>query len=125
MEFVKFGDRAIENKIARMNEGEVDDLSFGAILLDRNGTILRYNSAEGEITGREPKDVIGKNFFDDVAPCTKSPEFHGRFLQGVESESLNVLFEYNFDYQMVPTRVRVHMKSSITDDNFWVFVKRI
>ena len=38
---------------------------------------------------------------------------------------LNDLFEYTFDYKMAPTKVKVHMKKAITDDTYWVFVKRL
>ncbi len=124
MDWVKFGEDDLENKLAKMSEKDIDGLSFGAIELDARGNIKRYNSAEGEITGRDPKSVIGKNFFDDVAPCTKSPEFFGKFQEGVKSDNLNVLFEYRFDYQMTPTKVKVHMKKSLSGDSYWVFVKR-
>ena len=30
------------------------------------------------------EEAIGRSFFDEVAPCTKVQEFHGRFLEGVE-----------------------------------------
>lgn len=125
MEVVKFGSDDIENALAGMKDQELDGLAFGAIQLDGNGKIISYNAAEGEITGRNAEDVIGKNFFTEVAPCTNSEEFYGRFKRGVESGNLNDLFEYVFDYKMKPTKVKVHMKKAITDDSYWVFVKRL
>jgi len=86
---------------------------------------LRYNEAEGAITGRDPKAVIGKNFFQEVAPCTDGPEFRGRFRDGVASGDLNITFEYLFTFQMRPTKVSVRMKKSLTGDSYWVFVKRL
>ena len=64
-------------------------------------------------------------FFDEIAPCTKRPEFYGRFRDGVEQGDLNTLFEYEFDYKMNPTKVKVHMKKSLTGDSYWILVKRI
>lgn len=125
MEVTRFGTEDIENILKDMDEKKIDELAFGAVKLDADGKILQYNSAEGAITGRNPEDVIGKNFFKDVAPCTNSPEFYGKFKEGVEKGSLNVLFEYVFDYQMKPTKVKVHMKQSVTDDGYFIFVKRI
>jgi len=125
MEIVRFGEDNIENAMAKMNAGEIDNLAFGAIQLDANGNILQYNVAEGEITGRAPDDVIGKNFFKDVAPCTATPEFEGAFKDGVKSGDLNTMFEYTFDYNMTPTKVKVHMKKALTGDSYWVFVKRL
>ncbi len=124
MEVVQFGTDDIENTLAKMGEGQLDKLAFGAIQLDADGNILQYNAAEGDITGRDPKSVIGKNFFKDVAPCTDSKEFKGRFEEGVKQGNLNSMFEYTFDYQMQPTKVKVHMKKAMVGDSFWILVKR-
>jgi photoactive yellow protein len=125
-ERVKFEQDDIDNVLSTLSDEQIDGLAFGMITLDRTGTILQYNAAEGAITGRDPKQALGKNFFDDVAPCTKTDEFHGRFRAGVASGDLNVMFEYTFDYNMAPTRVRVHMKNAPgSSDKFWVLVKRI
>lgn len=125
LEFVEFGKGDIENVIARLSSKEIDGLAFGAIQLDRTGKILQYNMAEGQITGRKPADVIGKNFFTDVAPCTNTESFYGAFKKGVAAGNLATMFEYTFDYQMKPTKVKVHMKKALVGDTYWVFVKRI
>lgn len=125
MELQSFGASDIENSLAKMNDKELDGLAFGAIELDSSGKILRYNAAEGDITGRSPQEVIGKNFFKDVAPCTDRPEFRGKFDEGVKSGNLNSMFEYVFDYNMKPTKVKVHMKKALTGESYWVFVKRL
>lgn len=125
MEIVKFGGDNVENSLAKMSDKELNDVAFGAIELDRTGRILKYNAAEGDITGRRPEQVIGKNFFREVAPCTSSPEFKGRFDEGVKNDNLNTMFEYVFDYEMKPTKVKVHMKKALSGDSYWVFVKRL
>ncbi len=124
-ESLKFGQNDIGNVLNDMDTAQIDNLAFGVIMLDKAGNILQYNSAEGAITGRDPKEVIGKNFFTDVAPCTKTDEFYGRFKRGVAAGDLNVMFEYTFDYKMAPTRVRVHMKTAPLGDKYWVLVKRL
>ncbi len=126
MEIITFDPESIENLLARMEPSEIDALAFGAIMLDAKGTILAYNQAEGQITGRNPIDMIGKNFFMDIAPCTRTPEFHGRFEAGVNAGKFSNLLEYSFDYQMAPTTVKVYMKSDLIRENvYWVFVKRL
>nr|QQZ51415.1 PAS domain-containing protein [Phenylobacterium glaciei] len=65
----------LKNKSA----SEIDKLAFGAIQLDRAGRVLQYNAMEGEITGRDPRATLGKNFFTEVAPCTNKPAFKGQF----------------------------------------------
>lgn len=125
MEVIKFGQQDIENTLSSMKDDELDGLAFGAIQLDKDGTILQYNSAEADITGRDAEEVKGKNFFRDVAPCTNTDEFYGKFKEGVDSGNLNSMFEYVFDYKMQPTKVKVHMKKALSGDSYWVFVKRV
>ncbi len=125
MEILQFGSDDIENNLANMSDEDLDKLAFGAIQLDASGKVLQYNAAEGGITGRDPKSVIGKNFFKEVAPCTQSKEFQGRFQEGVKNKNLHTMFEYVFDYKMQPTKVKVHMKKALVDDSYWIFVKRL
>ena len=124
LEVVKFGDKDAANSLAKMSPAELDQLSFGAVQLDATGKILQYNAGQGEIVGRDPKAVLGKNFFTEVAPCTKTPTFFGKFQEGVKKGDLNAQFEYTFNYNMKPTQVKVHMKKALTDNTFWVFVKK-
>ena len=125
MDILQFGSDDIENNLANMSDEDLDKLAFGAIQLDATGKVLQYNAAEGGITGRDPKSVIGKNFFKEVAPCTQSKEFEGRFQEGVKNKNLHTMFEYVFDYKMQPTKVKVHMKKALVDDSYWIFVKRL
>lgn len=122
---VTFGKNDIENVLGQLSNVEIDKLAFGAVQLNGQGTILTYNAAEAGITGRSAASVIGKNFFRDVAPCTDAPNFKGVFEAGVKSGELNTMFEYVFDYNMAPTKVKIHMKKAISGDTFWIFVKRL
>ncbi|MBA2724127.1 MAG: photoactive yellow protein [Methylibium sp.] len=125
LETVAFGKTDVENVLSKMNDAQLNKLAFGAVELDATGKILKYNAVEGAITGRDPKSVVGKNFFSEVAPCTNRPEFKGVFDAGVKANNLNTLFEYVFDHQMKPTKVKIHMKRAISGGSFWIFVKRV
>ncbi|MFA9459493.1 photoactive yellow protein [Thiohalorhabdus methylotrophus] len=125
MERVSFDQADVDNALANMDDRDLDNLAFGAVQVDAQGKILAYNAAESDITGRQAGDVIGKNFFEEVAPCTKSPEFQGKFKEGVEKGELDAMFEYTFDYNMQPTKVKVHMKKALVGESFWILVKRI
>ncbi len=125
LNIVGFGRDDFDNVLSKLTAREVDQLAFGAVQLDGKGTILQYNAAEASITGRDAKAVIGRNFFRDVAPCTSTPAFKGVFDAGVRDGNLNTMFEYVFDYNMSPTKVKIHMKKAISDGTFWIFVKRL
>ena len=125
MSIVAFGKEDVENVLARMTPQELDDLAFGAVQLDARGKVLVYNAAEASITGRNAADVVGRNFFTEVAPCTDTPRFRGIFEAGVRADNLNTMFEYTFDYRMQPTKVKIHMKKALVGDTYWIFVKRL
>ncbi len=125
MRLVKFDSENTANELALMSEQEIDELAFGAVEVDATGTILRYNAAEAEISGRNVSDMIGRNFFSDVAPCTQGPIFEGKFKDGVAAKKLDVQFTYVFDYKMMSTQVRVRMQNASTAGSYWIFVKRV
>jgi photoactive yellow protein len=125
MKRVRFEANDLRNTMANISDEEVNELVYGAVELDSRGTILRYNQAESELTGRNADEVIGRNFFDDVAPCTRSEEFSGRFFEGVKTGELNATFTYLFDHQMEPTRVRIIMIKSVAGDTYWLLIKRM
>lgn len=109
MEYINFEGVNLAELLPRIPDAAKDALPFGMVKLDLTGKILEYNMAEGELTGVDPKWAIGKNFFDDVALCTKTQAFYGKFLEGVKRGFLNSVFDYTFDHGLVATRVKVHM----------------
>ena len=109
MENINFEGVNLAELLPRIPESVKNGLPFGIVKLDLEGTILEYNMAEGELTGVDPKWAVGKNFFDDVAMCTKTQAFYGRFVEGVKKGFLNVVFEYVFDHQQHATKVKIHM----------------
>ncbi len=115
--------RADIERIQGFTETELDRLPFGAIRLDREGKILAFNQAEADLSGRRKENVLGKNFFTEVAPCTNVQEFAGRFREGVAAGRLHTVFPYVFDYQMDPRNVWVTLFYSNETDTAWVFVR--
>jgi len=125
MDRIRFQAQDIENEMAQLSEGQIDQLPFGVIQIDAQGTILLYNTTEGEISGRQPQNMLGRNFFSDIAPCTRTDTLYGRFREGVQKGHLDTVCEYTFDYKMAPTKVKVHLKKARNQDRYWIFVKRL
>ena len=109
MENINFEGVNLAELLPRIPESVKNGLPFGIVKMDLAGKIIEYNMAEGELTGVDPKWAIGKNFFNDVALCTKTAAFYGRFVEGVKKGFLNVVFEFVFDHQQEATKVKVHM----------------
>jgi photoactive yellow protein len=108
-----------------LTEDELDSLPVGMIQLDRNGTVLRFNQTESSLARVEKGEAVGKSFFDEVAPCTKVQEFHGKFVEGVENRNLHTVFPYQFRFRDGRQKnVVISMFYSGSTDTVWVLVQR-
>jgi photoactive yellow protein len=81
-----------------LSREELDELPVGVIQLDRDGTVLQYNETESSLARLSQADVVGRNFFREIAPCTAVRDFQGRFEEGVEREDLDTTFGYRFRF---------------------------
>jgi photoactive yellow protein len=108
-----------------LSDEELDALPVGVIQLDAKGTILKYNETESHLARENAGEVVGKNFFNDVATCTRVQEFHGRFLEGVERRELNATFKYRFRFRDERVKdVTITMAYRPESETVWVFVER-
>lgn len=110
-------------EIGMLSADDLDALPFGVIQLDPHGVILSYNKTEERISGRQARDVVGKNFFRDVAPCTHVKRFHGAFESGVQRGALNEVFDFTFRFPQGTREVRIRMIYS--GATVWIFVTPI
>ena len=78
MEIVHLENINLAEVLPRIND--INVLPFGVVKMDLTGKILEYNMAEAELTGTDPAWALGKNFFKEVATCTNTPAFHGKFV---------------------------------------------
>ena len=109
MEIISFEGVDLAELLPRIPDSIKNELPFGLVKLDTNGIVLEYNMAEGEIAGVDPNWALGKSFFEEVAVCTKTAAFYGRFVEGVKKGFLNVAFDYVFDHRSGNARVKVQM----------------
>ena len=124
MEVIKFGSDDLENRLAA-DPSRAELLPFGAIMVNQHGDVMRYNHVESGIAGRSVGEVVGKIFFNDVAPCAKGQAFYNHFFRAVADGHVNTMFDYQFDYKMQATNVRIHMKSADAARGIWIFIKRV
>ncbi len=108
------------------SDGALDQLPFGVICLDADGTILRYNLAESRLARLDRNQVIGKKFFSQVAPCTAGPGFEGRFRDFTKTaQSDDVLrFEYLFDFKFGAQDVGIEIFRARGSERFYLLVNR-
>ena len=104
----------------------LDQLPFGVVCLAPDGLILRYNLAEGRLARLDPTTVVGRNFFTDVAPCTHTEEFYGRFRRMVEGAAGGglVRFRYVFDFKFGAQDVDIELYRVPGANRFYLFINR-
>jgi len=116
---------SIESMLERLDhldEAALDALPYGLIKLDRQGTVLAYNRTEADLARIDQKQPLGRNFFTEVAPCTRVQAFHGRFLKGLERGELNERFGFQFKFPHGPRYVAINLYSVPQSDSVWVIV---
>jgi methyl-accepting chemotaxis protein len=53
---------------------------FGLLELDARGIVVRYSPAIEQDAPVREQDILGRNFFTEVAPCEQVSEVKSRFL---------------------------------------------
>jgi photoactive yellow protein len=94
------------DRLEGMSAAELDELDFGVVRMDPNGTVRAYNRSEAALSGMQPDAVIGKDFFVQVAPCTNNYMVAERYRH---ESALDESLDYVFTYMMVPTPVRLRL----------------
>ena len=124
MDVIKFGSDDLENRLAT-DPSRAELLPFGAILVNQQGDVLRYNHVESGISGRSAAAVVGRNVVNEIPPSAKGQVFYNHFFRAVADGQVNTMFDYQFDYKMQATNVRIHMKSQDAAKGIWIFIKRV
>jgi len=101
-----FSDPASFDRLDRTDAQAFDGLEFGAIAFRPDGIVERFNALEARRSGLRPADVVGKNFFSEVAPCTNNSVIGDRLLH---DEILDTELDYIFTYRLIPTKVRLRL----------------
>jgi len=120
---LNFDDDDLGEKLRHASEEQLDNAPFGVIQIDDEGTVEFFNQYESELSGMDPDEVVGRNFFTQVAPCTNNRLFRGRFKKGVRRGELDETFTYTYTYKMRPTLVDVHLYRDETGNN-WITVQK-
>ncbi|NOK11426.1 PAS domain-containing protein [Corallococcus exercitus] len=113
---------ALIQRVDNMSEVELDHLPLGMIQLDSQGRILKFNRTEAALARIQAREQIGKNFFYDVAPCTRVREFFGLFQEGVRAKKLYQTFGFVFRFAHGARHVAITLFYSDKTDSVWVLV---
>jgi photoactive yellow protein len=122
---VSFVPASVLENLGSLSAAQADSFNFGVVKLDEKGQILLYSKFNYDhFAYSNSKNVIGRNYFTEVAPCSNNFLFSGRFLRGVEMGVLNQVFDYVFTYKIEPVKVRIHLFHDKKSGTNWIFVKK-
>ncbi|MBL8955884.1 MAG: PAS domain-containing protein [Myxococcaceae bacterium] len=111
-------------RLESRTDEQLDELPFGVIALSPEGVVLRYNLAESRLARLDRTTVYGRDFFREVAPCTATEEFQGRFTKLVASgEPGPVRFSYVFDFTFGAQEVEVELLRA-GDARYYLLINR-
>ena len=85
---------------------ELDDTPFGIVGLDAAGIVVLFNAVESRLAGLRPERVLGRPFFDEVAPCMNNYLVAQR---SVDEDMLDEIMPYTLTLCMRPTPVRLRL----------------
>jgi photoactive yellow protein len=117
---------SMRDDLSALTAAEIDSLPFGYIALAPDGTIRKYNRYEADLARRDPQEVLGRNFFREVAPCTQVRDFEGRFREfaaGAIDEPL-LTFDFEFAFRHGTQAVRIGLVRSPLAQEVIVTVNR-
>ena len=86
----------VMDSIDKLSKPALDDLPVCAVLLNNKARIIKYNRTEGELTNRDPDQVVRMNFFLSLAVCGVSVQFQGRFKAAIKAMNYDQIFPYVF-----------------------------
>lgn len=98
-------------EVPEIDFATLDLLPYGIIVVDEAGQVLFYNAREEQIANRRREDVLGKNFFTEVAPCTQVREFYGQFKETMQRAGVVASFHFNFPFTEKPRQVEITLTS--------------
>lgn len=118
-------------RVDDLSDVELDALPFGVIGLDPDGVILRYNLYESRLARLDRNQVVGRNFFLEVARCTRTDAFEGRFRDFVaaggrarDGVSRFERFEFVFDFRFGAQEVSIDIARAPGTERYYLLINR-
>jgi photoactive yellow protein len=107
--------------IEQLSQSDRDQLPFGVILLDRDGTVLFYSETEARQSGYGALP-IGQNFFA-VTRCMAGDDFRGRILGALEAGPVDLEFGWSGDFADPKRDLRIRVQSA-RQGGVWIMIER-
>jgi photoactive yellow protein len=119
--FVNFDAPDLAAQIEKLSAGEVDQLQFGVVRLDRDGIVDLYSATEARLSGYGTSP-LGQNFFE-ISRCAGRGDFQARVVKAQEEGPVDLEFAFPGDYANPTRELRVRVQSA-RNGGVWLFMER-
>jgi photoactive yellow protein len=110
---------ALGHMLEAVSNETLDQLDFGVVEMNHEGTVLRYNKTESQYSGLPPDRVVGRDFFHHVAPCSNNQRVAERYRLSSLDETIN----YTFSFRMKPVPVALRMIKVANGSRMYLLVR--
>jgi photoactive yellow protein len=107
--------------IESLSQFDIDNLPFGVIRLDREGTVLFYSATEARLSGYG-MSPLGRNLFD-VSRCAAREDFRERVMKAMESDAANLELGWRGDANDPRRELRIRVQTA-RQGGVWLFIDR-
>jgi photoactive yellow protein len=119
-----YDDPDLARRVETLPATALDELPFGAIHVDAEGRVTRYSRVEAEQSGMYQRPVLGRAFFQDIAPCMNGPAVRERIERARAAGTLDVRLRHVGDFADRGRTLEIRAMSA-ADGGFWLFNRRI
>ena len=120
---ISFDDDDLPSRLRELPEDAHDDLPFGLVGLDADGRVDSFSAVERQQSGWGDREILGLDFFGEVAPCMDNEKIRGRIEQDHRDGMLDVEVGHTGDHSDRTRVFRVRMMSR-PDGGFWLANQR-
>lgn len=108
-------------ELAGLDTARLDEMQFGVIGLSPDALVTVYNATESKNAGLRAQRVLGKHFFEEVAPCMNNFMVAQRF---EDEEAIDDIVPYVLTLRMRPTPVRLRLLKAPDCATRFVLIER-
>ena len=119
---VRFDAADLVQHIEKLSQYQLDNLPFGAILIDREGIVRFYSKTEARQSGYG-QDPTGQNLFA-ISACMAGTDFHGRIKRAMDEGPVDLEFGWSGDYDDPTRDLRLRVISASDNNTIWIFIER-
>ncbi len=111
--------------VERLSPEEINTLPFGAIRLDPEYNVVFYSDVERQASGYR-KEVLGRPFFLEIAPCLDTVQCRGRIDAALARGTLDISFDHVADMPSGAQDVDLHVRVlAASGGGCWIFTQQL